>query len=207
LVNNYEVLPLWATPVYNSILKSDDDIKSFMKNLSYERVQANNGFYSINKKVLDIDRMNSLRKEILEHVTTYAREVSCVSENIEFYITNSWVMKHEPADWSQSHCHTNSIFSGVYYFDIPENSGVFFFEKDGSCFNLFSTIIDLPVSSWNTFNSKAWQITPRNDMIIIFPSQVRHSVSRNDSQQERYCLAFNVFVKGHIKTDLAELSL
>lgn len=207
MVNSYDVLPLWATPVYSSTLKIDDDVKSFMKNLSYERVQANNGYYSINKRVLDIDRMTSLRTEILEHVNVYARDVACVSKNIEFYITNSWVMKHEASDWSQSHCHTNSIFSGVYYFDIPENSGAFFFEKDGSGFNLFPSTIDLPVSSWNSFNSKAWQITPRNDLIIMFPSQLKHSVTRNDSQHERYCLAFNVFVKGHIKVDLAELTL
>ena len=207
MANNYEILPLWATPVYTSTLEVDDNTKSFMKNLSYERVAAGNGYYSINKQVLNIDSMISFRETILKHVNLYARDVACVSKDIEFYVTNSWVMKHEPSDWSQTHCHTNSIFSGVYYFDIPENSGVFFFEKDGSCFNLFSTTIDLPVSTWNAFNSKAWQITPRNNMIIMFPSQLKHSVTRNDSQQERYCLAFNVFVKGEIKADLAELKL
>ena len=41
---------------------------------------------------------------------------------------------------------------------------------------------------------------PKNNQLFIFPSWLLHSVSNNESDQERYSLAFNVYIKGKIGT-------
>jgi hypothetical protein len=54
------------------------------------------------------------------------------------------------------------------------------------------------VDSFNLYNCKSWSYTPKTNDICLFPSTVMHSADPNESDEERWCLAFNVFVRGDI---------
>ena len=60
------------------------------------------------------------------------------------------------------------------------------------------TRFNLYCNSYNTYNSKSWKITPVNGMLIFFPSEVHHQILKNNSNIERYSLAFNLMPTGKI---------
>ena len=158
-------------------------------------------------RVLNLPAFSRLKNIILDHVIRYSNQCLEIHNTIEFYLTTSWVMKHKMGDWSQAHMHVNSIFSGIYYFEVDDNSGLLGFERHSSMLNLFTPTIELDVNKWNVYNSRVWQIKPENDMLVLFPSHVRHYVTPSLSENLRYCLAFNIFVRGNISKEISELNL
>ena len=62
------------------------------------------------------------------------------------------------------------------------------------------------MDSFNLYNCKSWGHRPKTNDICLFPSVVMHSVDPNESDEERWCLSFNVFVRGDIGS-LHKLSL
>jgi hypothetical protein len=53
-------------------------------------------------------------------------------------------------------------------------------------------------SEYNLYNSSSWEITPKKNLMIIFPSYLFHKVNTHISNENRYSLAFNLFPKGNI---------
>jgi uncharacterized protein (TIGR02466 family) len=142
----------------------------------------------------------------MQEVNSYARDVLAVSNAIEFYITNSWVNIHRRGHSAGPHVHHNSLISGVLYLKVTETSGDLVFHRDELCLVPFPPALDLDVDAFNIYNCKSWGYKPKTNDICLFPSVVKHSADPNQSDEERWCLAFNVFVKGDIGS-LHQLSL
>src|SRR5690606_2821148 len=62
----------------------------------------------------------------------------------------------------------------------------------------FPPALDLDMDAFNIYNCKSWGYTPKTNDVCLFPSVVTHSVDPNESSEDRWCLAFNVFVRGDI---------
>jgi hypothetical protein len=50
----------------------------------------------------------------------------------------------------------------------------------------------------NIYNSPINRVTPRRDEVILFSSRLTHMVEPNISNEKRYSIAFNTFVKGKL---------
>ena len=123
-----EVCLLFATPVYLASTELALD-KEIYEGLEYKRVSFNNGDISTEKFVLDNPKFKEVKETILTHINLFAYDVLKVNKNVEFYLTNSWIIRHQKGDFSQTHSHYNSVFSGCFYLDVNENSGDFILEN------------------------------------------------------------------------------
>ena len=54
------------------------------------------------------------------------------------------------------------------------------------------------MDTFNIYNCENWGYTPKTNDICLFPSLVNHSAKPNESDSDRWCLAFNVFVRGNM---------
>ena len=89
------------------------------------------------------------------------------------------------------HQHHNSFYSGLYYFDdYEDNSGNIRFFDPLVRFNSFFMISDKS-ADLNLHNSNTWDIKPKKNMLIFFPSYLEHSILDNKSKRPRHSLAFN----------------
>jgi hypothetical protein len=79
--------------------------------------------------------------------------------------------------------------SGVYYPKGNPSFKIKFYNDNKSQF--FT-----PPTKYNIYNSNEWTISPQNDYLIIFFSQLRHKIILNNSDENRYSLAFNLIPKG-----------
>ena len=193
--NQRSILPLFATPVYIN------NVGNFQKP-DMGSVEFTSGAYSfltsVDKCILDRQDFAVIRDVVLKEVGVYAHEILAVNAGVEFYITNSWINIHKRGHAAGAHIHHNSLISGVLYLQVNENSGDLVFHRDVLSLIPFPPTVDMDMDSFNIYNCKSWGHKPKTNDICLFPSVVSHSADPNQSDEDRWCLAFNTFVRGDI---------
>jgi uncharacterized protein (TIGR02466 family) len=196
---------LWPIPVYESEIPVKQEWKTAVINLEYERTHINNSDISKNRYVLNT--MSNLKSDIENHCERFVRKYLNVKGNAQFYLQNSWCNIHGPNEHSQIHYHGNSLLSGVYYPILPDNSGHIAFHKGSIYTNIFHHSIRFEYEEHNNLNVEQYVLNLKEGTIIIFPSHLDHSVQKNNSNEKRYSLAFNFYVRGKFGKEEYELEI
>ncbi len=187
---------LWPIPVYESEIPIKKEWQNIIVNTPYERTHVNNSDISVTRYLLN--EMPDLKKEIENHCENFVRKYLSVSNNIKFVLLNSWSNIHQPNDEAQEHYHGNSLLSGVYYTHTPLNCGGIVFHLNSAYVNLFHNSIRIEYDETNNLNTERYVLPVKEGMIILFPSHLTHSVEKNISNQPRYSIAFNFWIKGSL---------
>ena len=185
---------LWPIPVYEAIIPVKQQWKDAVVNLEYERTHINNSDISKDRYILN--NMPDLKSDIENHCELFVRKYLNVKNNAQFYLQNSWCNIHGPNEYSQIHYHGSSLISGVYYPILPKDSGNIKFHRISMYNNLFSQSIRFEYNENNNVNSDSYEINVNEGTIVIFPSHLEHSVRKNNSDEKRYSIAFNFYVRG-----------
>lgn len=185
---------LWPIPVYDSETPVKSEWLNYILNTEYERMHIGNGDISKDRYILN--QLPDLKKEIENHCEIFVRKYLRVSENAKFYLQNSWSVKHNPGDKAQIHSHGSSLLSGVYYLKTKNNSGNLVFHKNPIYTNTFHQSIRFEYDDSNNVNTGQYVMNVEEGKVILFPSHLEHSVDENKSNEERYSLAFNFYVRG-----------
>lgn len=193
-MNTFEIHNLWPTPIYKNNFEVKKEWLNFSEVIEYENTSVNNGSISIDRYILN--KLPDLKKEIEIHCFNYTKKFLKIKNNANFYMQNSWILKHKKNNWAQAHYHTGSLISGVYYLDVPKNSGNIVFQRMSSYVNLFHSTINIEYDELNYINDDMQNFTIKTGDILLFPSHVMHKVRANLSNFDRYSVGFNFFVKG-----------
>ena len=104
-----------------------------------------------------------------------------------------WVNVNPQHGFNVPHDHPGYTWSGVYYVSLPEKKDPK--SRSGSIelldprTNTAAMATDIARSS--TYFSPKRTLTPKNGMILIFPSYLRHWVYPNEEEADRISMAFN----------------
>ena len=196
---------LWPIPVYESETIVKSDWLNYILNTDYERMHIGNGDISKDRYILN--NLPDLKKEIETHCEIFVRKYLSVSENAKFYLQNSWSVKHNPGDLAQIHSHGSSLLSGVYYIKTKQNSGSLVFHKNPIYTNTFHQSIRFEYDDNNNVNTGQYVIDVEDGKVILFPSHLEHSVEQNNTNEIRYSLAFNFYVRGKFGKEEYELEI
>ena len=185
------IYPLFSSPVYGKVIGENlKDIFSSLKKEPFE--PANNQGTSISTTKNILDKYPRLEKVLLKEFN-YFKNTYLHYESTDFYMTTSWMTKCTPNSCGHKHNHKNCVYSGVLYFQ--DEIGSIQFSNE----NIIPESIMLnDPSEYNLYNSSSWEITPKKNLMIIFPSYLFHQVNTHISTENRYSLAFNLFPKGNI---------
>jgi len=124
---------------------------------------------------------------IILEVKKYISEVYNIMDvNGSGEIINYWFNINGKYDYNISHTHPGSYFSAALYLKTPKNSGNIVFQRPD---NLKETIL---FNTPNEHNFGDYQITPQENLLVIFPSCLHHYVTRNNSDETRVSVAFNI---------------
>ena len=195
-----QVHSLFPTPVFQSEIPLKEGWLEYVKTLNYDRTAMDNGYISRDRDIFSHPELRSLKHEISDAVKYFAYGHLKISDYVYIDVCRAWGIKHMPNDWAQNHCHMNSVFSGIYYLDVSENSGYLVIEKGQHSTNCFMTTLTPDVNFFNQYTQQSWRVRPKNGMILVFPSQVIHNVEKNMTDNERYAVAFDVFIRGKFGT-------
>jgi len=175
----------------------------FIKNLKMRPNQTN--FISENLYIFDEPELLSIKQVVHEALAYYAKEVMGIDQ--ELYVTQSWSLINRPSVGMHSHSHSNSVVSGsLYYCDIPQPSPRMIFDRHRTYQQLQLTPV---VDKRSLYNTQINAIEPKGGEILLFSSSLQHFVEANQSQNDRYSIAFNSFIRGQLGDfrDVSEVTI
>jgi uncharacterized protein (TIGR02466 family) len=172
---------------HNKILKYLENIEFEKTGPSIQKEAEAEAYVSKNYNILE--NINYLKDEIYINIKNYLNNI--MKLKIDIQITTSWATKTFPNGYSQKHRHNNSFLSGVYYPVGDKNFSIKFYKK-----NSFWNIENIEP---NNLNVDWYGIDILEDsVLILFPSDLKHSIQKNLSDKTRYSIAFNTFPFGKI---------
>jgi uncharacterized protein (TIGR02466 family) len=189
-----QIKPIFPQAVIglNKIEIDHNKILKHIQNIEFEKtgpsVQGEAEMYT-SKNYNILEDISYLRDEIYNNIKNYLNNI--MKLKMDFQFTTSWVTKTCPNGYSQKHQHNNSFLSGVYYPKGDKNFNIKFYKK-----NSFWSI---ETTETNDLNAGLYDINILEDSILIlFQSDLNHSIEKNLSDKIRYSIAFNTLPLGQI---------
>tara|TARA_R110000822_G_C15099965_1_gene471757 strand:- start:63 stop:668 length:606 start_codon:yes stop_codon:yes gene_type:complete len=149
---------------------------------------------SKNKFLLNDKIMSHVKKQIEKFLMEYSKEIISHPDNCKLIITQSWCNYAGLNESHHRHTHPNSIVSGVYYPQTNKEDKIFFYND-----RMTRSVLKVDKLVYNSFNSSSWWIPTEENSLILFPSDLEHSVeNRATNGPDRISLSFNTFYTGEI---------
>ena len=187
---------LFPIPVgrYNFNQKFTIEELNYINNL--EKVQNLGNQRTADSYVLKNDSLKDISIFCNECVSDYFNKIYKPTNDVNIKITQSWLNYTEKNQFHHKHNHWNSFISGVVYINCnKENETITFFKEKHEMLN-FET------KEYNLWNSKTWSFVVNNGDVVLFPSELEHMVQVKTTDNTRISLSFNVFVKGHLGSEI-----
>ena len=140
--------------------------------------------------VLDNPLLSNIKAFIESKIYKFAKEV--MNSNSDMVITQSWINKSGKGESHHEHVHPKSMVSGVWYPVINEQLPPIQFRSKAQ------RDVSLQCEKFNNFNSATFLLPMKMGELILFPSNLTHSVPANQSETERISLSFNTWCKGSL---------
>ena len=103
-----------------------------------------------------------------------------------------WININKPGDYNSRHNHPGSDLSGVFWVKSLQKSGDLKFYSP----NLMTQIQQINSTKEEIrkklFITPTLQIGPTEGVIVLFPSDLSHSVQKNNSDEDRISVSFNI---------------
>ena len=173
---------IFSVPIYEFELEvNNEELKTFIerfKKLPGRSATKSNvgGFQSID---LPLDTT-----EVMHLVNVVERTINDDKEfDSKFYqiVFNMWFNINKKNDSNSSHFHPFSVYSGVFYLEAPENCGTIQFEHPA---------LDI-LRYYNRGEGGEFSLLAEKNKMYVFPSWLKHSVTPNQSEEERISISFN----------------
>jgi len=190
---NFEKNVIFPTFVWDIFIEGIDNqsIKNYCLNVRENKqgIQISNrgGWHS---KELIYPLPNSL-ETLFSNIENFCSDVCSPEIGISnLKVGNFWININGKYDYNIAHDHQKSILSGVFYVDVPENNmGDIHFHRDDNAEFFITSSVE---KNSNSFNENIVSISPKTNQLLLFPSWIKHSVGRNESNSERISIAFNL---------------
>jgi uncharacterized protein (TIGR02466 family) len=155
--NNLKGGPNWASNVYNTHNTFD--------------LRKNNKF-------------NNLCDKVIEYVNVFSERLG---SSYSHKINSSWFNCYNKNDYQEYHEHNKSIFSAVYFFKTPKDSGNLIFKdpKEPDMFPLENV-------KYNELSFQQCEYPSIERRLIIFRSYLSHMVKPGNNISPRITAAFNL---------------
>ena len=106
----------------------------------------------------------------------------------ELKITGMWTIINPSQASNARHIHSNNFISAAYYVKANKDSGDIVFYDPRSANSIRTPKVNEP----NKLNSNLFSITPKEGLLVLFPSYLHHSVESKRSDEERIVISFNI---------------
>lgn len=182
----------WATPVWECPVE-DIDNKSIVEYCYKVRDEkpgvniSNRGGWHSGELITPIPpALEQLFNELTVFVNDVPQRYMGTSDLV---LGNWWININGKYDYNMPHDHQNSVLSGTYYVQVPEeNMGDLVLHRGDTAEFFLTSKVE---REQTMANATAVPCPVKESMFYLFPSWVKHSVERNNTDSERISIAFN----------------
>ena len=101
-----------------------------------------------------------------------------------------------PGQHHHIHRHTNSIISGTYYpFGVDQSPIVF---HNPNTFQFVPNVDETNQNPVSMISKNCIYVTPNASELMLWLSPMVHGVKKNESENNRVSLSFNVMIRGYV---------
>ncbi|MBI28979.1 MAG: hypothetical protein CFH21_00337 [Alphaproteobacteria bacterium MarineAlpha5_Bin11] len=195
MTDNYSIepKPLFPTLCWKSKIDNCESINKQILDHSYKLkdINPNLSLRSADKgwqSELNVHK-NPEMKNFLNFFIPFKNKVSnelTEEENYKLEMSTMWININPPGGSNNIHLHPGANYSGVYVVKKPKDSGdLLLYDPRVQSFAMAEPK-NKARRNWVRFNMG-------NGEILLFPGWLTHSVTRNESKEDRVTISFNLF--------------
>jgi uncharacterized protein (TIGR02466 family) len=194
----FKIHGLFPIPVYQAQRELDLDLteKKEIEGIIEEGTHFNALHSFSNNSYIFNTKLKKLKEFCEQHIKIYVKEIINPKEELDVYITQSWLNVIKPGESHQNHAHANSIISGAFYIqtDVGQTITCYAMQKHTQ-----PTIQFMDQTVPTLWNSDVCSFNVINNQFLLFPSWLVHGVQVNEKQtKDVISLSFNTFVRGKV---------
>ena len=187
---------IFSTPVWTTIVPNYKEINEKMYNY-IQTLQSNDpkgkirsnliGWHSQNFNLQDPEPQSFIHgiSSILNESLT---DMGWDLKKNKLKITEMWTIINPTNASNARHIHSNNFISAAYYVKASKECGDICFYDPRS-----AKVIRTPITNAiNKLNIDVVNITPKEGLLVLFPSYLHHSVEINQSSDDRIVISFNI---------------
>lgn len=188
------IVDIFPTPLYHEIL--DIDEKSLERMNILTRTHFNppsdrqDFFLQSPGDLSKYQDLAILKKQAETAATDFWHSVGY--EYRELKITQIWANYMKGRGFISEHNHSNSLVSGIFYLHVGSGSGATVFTDT---YHGIHKMINVPNEKDTRYNSHRFIVTPKNNMLILFPSYLNHYSDPCADGGERITISMNFLPK------------
>ena len=141
---------------------------------------------------LHLDERCSLLKSEIINLGQEAMDHLSVEDYMMPELSGMWAVVNGLGSKNKLHTHPFNYLSGVFYLQVSPNSGTLTFHDPRPQAEVLSPPKNKN-ESIHTSSRVAW--TPKQNDLLFFPSWLNHEVEKNNSNEERIVISFNLELK------------
>ena len=200
-MDNPEVLKFFPEPVFKFQFKNfrnfNLELTKYIYSLYEEDTKgvdrSNRGGW--HSKTFEMNDKNSIQfkfaLELQKYILKTFQNLGWKTENQNIRIREMWAIINKKEDFNVVHTHPNSCLSAAYYVKAPINCGRFQIENLNIAKRHSSPLLANP----NELNINVAGIEVTEGDLLIFPGYLPHKVARNEADEDRIVISFNVDIK------------
>jgi hypothetical protein len=195
-----EIKDIFPTPIgfgFNEQFNQEEH--NYLIDAEYEFHSNYEMNVSKNKFVLTTAPIKQIKNFIEAELAEYSLKTLGTQQKLKF--TQSWCTKHDKIQQKTfPHTHQNSIISGCYYLSADaESEGITFYKNTDYTDRYITWQTDDELMKTHKWNWRWCKFPVRSGLLILFPSQLKHSVDGFAISNNLRCsLAFNTWFDGSI---------
>lgn len=193
-----KIIDLFPTPI--GIFKNTDtsEHKFMLESKFIDHPYYDNFVVSKESNFLNKNKVPLLYDFITQSLNEYSKTTLATNQTLKF--TQSWLTKHDGIEqYTFPHKHQNSIISGCYYVLATEqDAGINFHREQDGLGKYINWVRDKDLYDGNKYAYEKLEINVETGVLVLFPSQLMHSVYGGFKDSVRCSLAFNTWFNGPI---------
>ena len=200
-MDNPEVLKFFPIPVFKFRFEKFRTFNEELSNYIYKLYEEDSkgvdrsnrgGWHS---KTFELNDKNSIQLkfalELQKYILKTFTNLGWRTENQNIRIREMWAIINKKNDFNVVHTHPNSLLSAAYYVKAPNNCGRFQIED----LNIVKRHASPLIANQNELNMNVAGLEVTEGDLLIFPGYLPHKVARNETDDDRIVISFNVDIK------------
>ena len=200
-MSNHETIKLFPEPIFKYQFENYKKINNELEKYIYKLYEEdNNGLERSNRggrhsKNFRLAEKDSIQQKFAIQVQDYIlktfQSLGWKIKDKNIRIKEMWAIINKKNDFNVIHTHPNCYLSAAYYVKAPKDCGNFKVESP----NIAKRYAYPEIANQNELNVEVASINISEGDLLLFPAYLPHKVGKNESDDDRIVISFNVDAK------------
>ena len=200
-MSNHETIKLFPEPIFKYQFENYKKINNELEKYIYKLYEEDNnglersnrgGWHSKNFRLAEKDSIQQkFAIQVQNYILKTFQSLGWKIKDKNIRIKEMWAIINKKNDFNVIHTHPNCYLSAAYYVKAPKDCGNFKVESP----NIAKRYAYPEIANQNELNVEVASINISEGDLLLFPAYLPHKVGKNESDEDRIVISFNVDAK------------